>query len=91
VDAGSGRGAYHPPVRHVLHAAGTSYLLRRGRVYSQVAAHRAAERGEDAIAAWRSQTWARHEAIGGRGVDLLRGRVRASAAGGSAQHFTIYR
>jgi transposase len=38
---------------------GVSYLLHRLGFTPQVAAHRAAERDEDAIAAWRSQTWAR--------------------------------
>ena len=38
---------------------GTSYLLHRLGFTPQVAAHRAAERDEDAIAAWRSQTWAK--------------------------------
>jgi putative transposase len=38
---------------------GVSYLLHRIGFTPQVAAHRAAERDEDAIAAWRSQTWAK--------------------------------
>jgi transposase len=38
---------------------GVSYLLHRLGFTPQVAAHRAAERDEDAIAAWRSQTWAK--------------------------------
>src|SRR5690242_9231919 len=42
---------------------GVSYLLHRMGFTPQVAAHRAAERDEDAIAAWRSQTWARARAL----------------------------
>jgi transposase len=38
---------------------GVSYLLHRLGFTPQVAAHRAAERDEDAIAAWRSQVWAK--------------------------------
>jgi transposase len=38
---------------------GVSYLLHRLGFTPQVPAHRAAERDEDAIAAWRSQTWAK--------------------------------
>jgi len=38
---------------------GVSYLLHRLGFTPQVAAHRAAERDEDAIAEWRSQTWAK--------------------------------
>jgi putative transposase len=38
---------------------GVSYLLHRLGFTPQVAAHRAAERDEDAVAAWRSQTWAK--------------------------------
>ncbi len=38
---------------------GTSYLLHRLGFSPQVPAHRAAERDEAAIAAWRSQTWAK--------------------------------
>jgi transposase len=38
---------------------GTSYLLHRMGFTPQVPAHRAAERDEDAIAAWRSQTRAK--------------------------------
>jgi|SRR5579859_2275637 len=38
---------------------GASYLLHRMGFTPQVPAHRAAERDEDAIAAWRSQTWAK--------------------------------
>ena len=36
---------------------GTSFLLHRLGFTPQVAAHRAAERDEAAIAAWREQTW----------------------------------
>ena len=36
---------------------GVSYLLHRLGFTPQVAAHRAAERDEAAIAAWRAQTW----------------------------------
>jgi transposase len=38
---------------------GVSYLLHRLGFTPQVPARRAAERDEDAIAAWRSQTWAK--------------------------------
>jgi len=38
---------------------GVSYLLHRLGFTPQIAAHRAAERDEDAIAEWRSQTWAK--------------------------------
>ena len=38
---------------------GASYLLHRIGFSPQVAAHRAAERDEDAIAAWRAETWAK--------------------------------
>ena len=36
---------------------GVSYLLHRTGFSWQVPAHRAAERDEDAIAAWRAETW----------------------------------
>jgi transposase len=38
---------------------GVSCLLHRLGFTPQIAAHRAAERDEDAIAEWRSQTWAK--------------------------------
>jgi putative transposase len=38
---------------------GVSYLLHRMGFTPQVPVHRAAERDKDAIAAWRSQTWAK--------------------------------
>jgi putative transposase len=38
---------------------GVSYLLHRLGFTPQVAAHRAAERDEAAITAWREQTWAK--------------------------------
>jgi transposase len=38
---------------------GVSYLLHRLGFTPQVAAHRAAGRDQDAIAAWRSQAWAK--------------------------------
>lgn len=38
---------------------GASYLLHRIGFSPQVPAHRAAERDEAAIAAWRAQTWAK--------------------------------
>jgi putative transposase len=38
---------------------GMSFLLHRLGFTPQVPAHRAVERDEDAIAAWRSQTWAK--------------------------------
>ena len=44
-------------VRYTLR--GASYLLHRIGFSPQVAAHRAAERDEGAIAAWRAQTWAK--------------------------------
>ena len=36
---------------------GTSYLLHRLGFTPQVPAHRAAERNEAAVTAWREQTW----------------------------------
>ena len=44
-------------VRYTLR--GTSYLLHRIGFSPQVPAHRAAERDEAAIAAWRTGTWAK--------------------------------
>ena len=44
-------------VRYTLR--GTSYLLHRIGFSPQVPVHRAAERDEDAIAAWRAKTWAK--------------------------------
>ena len=44
-------------VRYTLR--GTSYLLHRLGYTPQVPVHRAAERHEDAIAAWRAVTWAK--------------------------------
>ena len=44
-------------VRYTLR--GTSYLLHRLGFTPQVPVHRAAERDEDAIAAWRAVTWAK--------------------------------
>ena len=44
-------------VRYTLR--GTSYLLHRIGFTPQVPVHRAAERDEDAIAAWRAVTWAK--------------------------------
>jgi putative transposase len=44
-------------VRYTLR--GTSYLLHRLGYSPQVPVHRAAERDEDAIVAWRTQTWAK--------------------------------
>jgi transposase len=38
---------------------GVSYLLHRIGFTPQVPAHRAAERDEAAIAAWRAETWAK--------------------------------
>lgn len=38
---------------------GVSFLLHRLGFTPQVPVHRAVERNEDAIAAWRSQTWAK--------------------------------
>jgi winged helix-turn-helix protein len=58
VDPGPGRGAdralFH--LRYTLR--GVSYLLHRVG-YPQVPVHRAAERNEAAIAAWRAETWAK--------------------------------
>ena len=42
-------------VRYTLR--GTSYLLHRMGWSPQVPAHRAAERDEDAVAAWRARNW----------------------------------
>ncbi len=44
-------------VRYTLR--GTSYLLHRMGFSPQVPVHRAAERDEGAIAAWREETWAK--------------------------------
>ena len=44
-------------VRYTLR--GTSYLLHRLGFTPQVPVHQAAERDEDAIAAWRATTWAK--------------------------------
>ena len=44
-------------VRYTLR--GTSLLLHRLGFSPQVPVHRAAERDEDAIAAWRAVTWAK--------------------------------
>jgi transposase len=44
-------------VRYTLR--GASYLLHRMGFSPQVPVHRAAERDEDAIAAWRAVTWAK--------------------------------
>lgn len=48
-------------IRRAFHAEytlrGVSYLLHRTGFSWQVPAHRAAERDEDAVAAWRTQTW----------------------------------
>ena len=44
-------------VRYTLR--GVSYLLHRLGYAPQVPIHRAAERDEDAIAAWRAVTWAK--------------------------------
>ena len=44
-------------VRYTLR--GTSYLLHRIGYSPQVPVHRAAERDEDAITAWRAVTWAK--------------------------------
>ena len=44
-------------VRYTLR--GTSLLLHRMGFSPQVPVHRAAERDEDAIAAWRAATWAK--------------------------------
>jgi len=44
-------------VRYTLR--GTSYLLHRIGFSPQVPVHRAAERDEDAVTAWRAETWAK--------------------------------
>ena len=48
-------------IRRLFHVGyslrGVSFLLHRMGFSPQVPAHRAAERDEDAIAAWRSQAW----------------------------------
>ena len=44
-------------VRYTLR--GTSYLLHRMGFSPQVPVHRAAERDEDAVTAWRAETWAK--------------------------------
>jgi transposase len=44
-------------VRYTLR--GVSYLSHRMGYSPQVPAHRAVERDEDAIAAWRTETWAK--------------------------------
>jgi transposase len=44
-------------VRYTLR--GTSYLLHRMGFSPQVLVHRAAERDEDAVTAWRAETWAK--------------------------------
>ena len=50
-------------IRRLFHVGytlrGASYLLHRIGFSPQVPAHRAAERDEDAIAAWRAETWAK--------------------------------
>jgi transposase len=50
-------------IRRLFHVGytlrGASYLLHRIGFSPQVPAHRAAERDQDAIAAWRAQTWAK--------------------------------
>lgn len=50
-------------IRRLFHVGyslrGVSFLLHRMGFSPQVPVHRAAERDEDAIAAWRAQTWAK--------------------------------
>jgi transposase len=50
-------------IRRLFHVSytlrGASYLLHRIGFSPQVPTHRAAERDEDAIAAWRAETWAK--------------------------------
>ena len=57
VDAGAGHHTDRlaVPCRYTLR--GTSYLLHRIGFTPQVPVHRAAERDENAIAAWRDVTW----------------------------------
>jgi transposase len=59
VDPGPGRGADRAAVHARYTLRGVSYLLHRIGFSPQVPVHRAAERDETAIAAWRAQTWAK--------------------------------
>src|SRR5512142_1911118 len=59
VDAGPGRRADRPAVSCPLHAAGHVVAAHRMGFSPRVPVHRAAERDEDAIAAWRAVTWAK--------------------------------
>src|SRR5215831_4356467 len=67
--------------------AGLDVLLHRIGWSVQVPARRAAERDEDAIAAWREETW---PVIKGRrrtwGLALLRGRVRPGPEAAEGPH-----
>jgi putative transposase len=58
---------------------GVSYLLHRVGFTPQVAAHRAAERDEDAIAEWRSQTWAQVRTAARSGDYAVRRSASASS------------
>ena len=59
VDAGPGHGADRPAVPPSYTLRGTSCLLHRMGFSPQVPVHRAAERDEAVIAAWRTGTWAK--------------------------------
>src|SRR3954465_12740786 len=52
-----------PPIARLFHVRytprGTAYLLHRLGWSAQLPRHRAAERNEDAIAEWRTLTWAK--------------------------------
>ena len=73
MDAGAGGHPDRAVVPGALHAA--RHLLHRIGFTPQVPAHRAAERDEAAIAAWRDVTWVKLRGGGDRGVPLLRGRL----------------
>jgi Winged helix-turn helix len=59
LDAGPGHDADRAAVPRPVHAARTSYLLHRMGWTPQVPVHRAMERDEVAITAWRAVTWAK--------------------------------
>ena len=72
-------------VRYTLR--GTSYLLHRMGFTPQVPVHRAAERDEAAIAAWRDMARVKLRGCGGdRRVYLLQGRGRAGHAPAEGPH-----
>jgi hypothetical protein len=59
VDPGPGRSADRAAVRRLYTLRGVSFLPHRLGFSPQVPAHLAFERDEDAIAAWRTATWAK--------------------------------